>query len=64
MPEEQPYVPLPVIAPDGRPIPHSDLPMPDLGFARPIGAWIIVAALFIVVVALWVAVAAYFSIHA
>ncbi|SCC94174.1 conserved hypothetical protein [Thiomonas sp. X19] len=64
MPEERPYEPMPVLGPDGRPIPRADLPMPDLHFARPMGAWVIVAALFIVVVGLWAAVATYFSIHA
>lgn len=64
MPEEHPYEPMPVLGSDGRPIARADLPMPDMHFARPMGAWVIVGALFIVVVGLWAAVATYFSIHA
>ncbi|MGC9162596.1 MAG: hypothetical protein ACP5F9_03485 [Thiomonas sp.] len=40
------------------------MPEPDLNYARPMGAWVIVAALFVVVVGLWAMVAAYFSLHA
>jgi len=45
-------------------MPQSELRAPDLKYARPMGAWVIVAALFIVVVGLWAMVAAYFSMHA
>ncbi len=64
MPEEHPYESMPVLGADGRAIAPADLPMPDLHVARPMGAWVIVGALFIVVVGLWAAVATYFSIHA
>ena len=64
MPDEMPYTPLPVIQADGRSVPHTDMPLPEMKYARPMGAWVIVAALFIVVVGLWAAVATYFSLHA
>jgi len=64
MPEERPYVPMPVTGVGGRDMPQSELRAPDLKYARPMGAWVIVAALFIVVVGLWAMVAAYFSMHA
>lgn len=64
MTEEQPYSPMPVTRPGSRSIEAHDLPMPDMHYARPMGAWVIVAALFIVVVGLWAMVAAYFSLHA
>ncbi len=64
MQEEMPYIPLAVIGSDGRARDQADLPMPEMKFARPLGAWVIVAALFIVVVGLWAMVAIYFSIHA
>ena len=64
MPEEMPYAPLPVIQAGGHSVPHADMPLPEMKYARPMGAWVIVAALFIVVVGLWAMVATYFSIHA
>ena len=64
MPDEMPYTPLPVTRADGRSVPHADMPLPEMKYARPMGAWVIVAALFIVVVGLWAAVATYFSLHA
>ena len=64
MQEEVPYAPLPMIGTDGRPVEQVDLPMPDLQFARPRGAWVIVGALFVVVIGLWAMVASYFSLRA
>ncbi|OYV37288.1 MAG: hypothetical protein B7Z83_05030 [Thiomonas sp. 20-64-5] len=64
MPDEMPYAPMPVPQADGRSVPNAAMPLPDLKYARPMGSWVIVAALFIVVVGLWAMVAAYFSIHA
>lgn len=64
MPDEMPYLPMPVTDPAGRTHAQSDMPLPDMQYARPMGAWVIVAALFIVVVGLWTTVAVYFSIHA
>ena len=64
MPEEAPYAPLPVTDSSGRTLAQSDMPAPDLHYARPMGAWVIVAALFVVVVGLWTMVATYFSLHA
>jgi hypothetical protein len=64
MSEEIPYAPLPVTQADGRTVPNAAMPTPELEYARPIGAWVIVAALFVVVVGLWAMVAAYFSLHA
>ncbi len=64
MPDEMPYEPMPVTDAGGRTLPHADMPAPDLKYARPMGAWVIVAALFVVVVGLWAMVATYFSIHA
>ena len=64
MPDEMPYLPMPVTDASGRTLPHADMPLPDLKYARPMGAWVIVAALFIVVVGMWAMVATYFSIHA
>lgn len=61
MPEEIPYVSMPVIGRDGHPLAQADLPMPDMEFARPRGAWVIVGALFVVVIALWALVAVFFS---
>ncbi|WP_449370568.1 hypothetical protein [Thiomonas sp.] len=63
MPDEMPYIPLPVTDSSGRAVAAADMPAPDLGYARPMGAWVIVAALFVVVVGLWAMVATYFSIH-
>jgi hypothetical protein len=62
--EEMPYVPMPVSREDGRTTPNAAMPEPDLNYARPMGAWVIVAALFVVVVGMWAMVAAYFSLHA
>ena len=64
MPEEIPYEPAPVRGADGRPMPQADSPMPDLQFARPRGAWVIVGALFVAVVGLWAIVATFFSLRA
>jgi hypothetical protein len=64
MPDEATYAPLPVTDVRGRTLAQTDLPMPDMQYARPMGAWVIVAALFIVVVGLWATVAVYFSLHA
>lgn len=64
MPDEMPYLPMPVTDPSGRMHPQSEMPLPDMHYARPMGAWVIVAALFIVVVGLWSMVAVYFSLHA
>jgi hypothetical protein len=64
MQEEVPYKPLAVLGPDGSATDQADLPMPEMQFARPLGAWVIVGALFVVVVGLWAMVATYFSIHA
>jgi hypothetical protein len=61
MPEEIPYVPHPVTTPDGRSLAQADLPAPDLQFTRPRGAWVIVGALFFVVIALFGLVAMFFS---
>ncbi len=63
---EHPYQPL--VLPSERagepPLAEPDWPSPDLQFARPMGAWVIVGALFLVVVALWAMVAVFFSMHA
>lgn len=63
---EHPYEPLPI--PGARPgqpaLAEPDWPEPDLQFARPMGAWVIVGCLFVVVIALWAMVASYFSLHA
>ncbi len=63
---EHPYQPLGL--PGGRAgeslLDEADWPPPDPQFAQPRGAWVIVGALFVVVVALWALVAVYFSIHA
>lgn len=64
MPEESPYVTAPLKGANGRLAPQADSPMPDLQFARPRGAWVIVGALFIAVVGLWAFVATYFSLRA
>ncbi len=64
MNEEAPYVPDPVVGPEGRPLPQSQLPAPTLDYARPMGAWVIVGILFVIVVGLWAYVAAYFTSHA
>lgn len=64
MAEEQPYLPMPIADSGGRCVEQHELRMPDMHYARPMGAWVIVAALFIVVVGLWAMVAAYFSLHA
>ena len=61
MPDEIPYVPFPVTAPDGRELAPAEVPAPDLQFTRPRGAWVIVGALFFVVIALWALVAVFFS---
>ena len=51
---EHPYQPLALPgARDGAPaLAEAQWPAPDLRFARPMGAWVIVGALFVVVVAL------------
>ena len=59
---EHPYQPL--VLPGEPPLAEPDWPPPDLQFARPMGAWVIVGALFLVVVALWAMVAVFFSMHA
>jgi|GEM_PF-1604689 hypothetical protein len=64
MPDEMPYLPMPVVNPAGQTRPQSTMPLPDMHYARPMGAWVIVAALFVVVVGLWAMVATYFSLHA
>ncbi|CUA98974.1 hypothetical protein [Thiomonas bhubaneswarensis] len=64
MTEELPYSPLPVTDAAGRSVAQADLTAPDLHYARPMGTWVIVGALFVVVVGLWTLVAAYFSLHA
>ncbi len=63
---EHPYQPLPLAAasPGAPALAESEWPAPDLRFARPMGAWVIVGALFLVVVALWAMVAVFFSAHA
>jgi hypothetical protein len=63
---EHPYQPLALPATrDGAPaLAEADWPTPELQFARPMGAWVIVGALFVVVVALWAMVAVFFSAHA
>ena len=66
MSNEKPYTPFPIAARAvGQPESGAEsLPMPDLDFARPVGAWVIVGALFVVVIALWALVAFYFSMRA
>jgi hypothetical protein len=64
MSDEAPYVPLPVTDARGRTLAQSDLPTPDMHYARPMGAWVIVGALFVVVVSLWTMVATFFSLRA
>ena len=67
MSNEKPYTPFPITAraADGsESSAESPPPMPDLSFARPMGAWVIVGALFVVVIALWALVAFYFSTRA
>ena len=59
---EHPYQPLAL--PGAPALAEADWPTPDLQFARPMGAWVIVGALFVVVVALWVMIAVFFSAHA
>lgn len=63
---EHPYEPLAI--PGERPgdaaLAEADWPAPELQFARPMGAWVIVGSLFVVVIALWALVASYFSLHA
>ncbi|MBU6511494.1 MAG: hypothetical protein KGR99_04190 [Betaproteobacteria bacterium] len=63
---EHPYQPLALPgARAGAPaLAQPDWPAPDLRFARPMGAWVIVGALFVVVVALWTMIAVFFSAHA
>ncbi len=63
---EHPYQPLGLAgAREGaQPLAESEWPAPDLRFARPMGAWVIVGALFVVVIALWAMVAVFFSAHA
>lgn len=63
---EYPYEPaaLPPVRAGEPALAQSQWPQPDLRFARPMGAWVIVGALFVVVVALWAMVAGYFSMHA
>ncbi len=63
---ENPYEPLPISGkrPGSPALAEADWPPPDLQFARPMGAWVIVGSLFVVVVALWAMVAGFFSLHA
>ena len=63
---EHPYQPLalPGTSPGAPALAEQEWPAPDLQFARPLGAWVIVGALFVVVVALWAMVAIFFSMHA
>lgn len=63
---EHPYQPLalPGTGTGAPALAEPDWPEPDLKFARPLGAWVIVGALFVVVVGLWAMVATFFSMHA
>jgi hypothetical protein len=60
MDDEIPYLPAPLSRPIGHATTQDALPMPELKFSRPVGAWVIGGFLMLVSVGMWALVAGLF----
>lgn len=58
--DEAPYQPAPLTRPVGNARTQDELPMPELTFSRPVGAWVIGGLLLLVSVGMWALVAGLF----